>query len=572
MFDYLQQFNNLPKNLRDQVSSSESMHVLTELENKYKLDLAMVVMKVMIRNIAVNNLVSYFISEGGLNREAAEELTRELKEKIFIGVADYLGIMSDIRALDLEKDIKIIIREAGLTLASLELVNRFKSILATYLRGIRAKIDTRAVLAKEVISGGLNLSALEIDRVFKVCETQKFKSLNITISTSPINSTLSNRILTLPGNRLDKLINSSEGKLAAAGKIADYNLKDVIARGQIQKQVNPVLLGSEKKLNLPAGEQQLDLPAGEKTLNLSAPIKLNTPPKPAAEKIEKIETEKTSLNKTENKLETSSEVISSIIKSAAKITPLASIVKTATTLNPVSASSLVLAAAPEILKAAFPPKAVTEESKNISPSAVAKSLPIKPASPVTESKSLLKSAPVIEPTIKSVANLAQPNNNRANLSPTPKINFSGAVNQELKSIPVVSPNPVQARQNLDVNLKRPAMHDIKPMPKVMGPIEELQFLDVINFRRLGSTPSESVIKIFNKIKQLEKEGYDKMISGIKAWRQSPVNHLYLKIGQEAISKGITVKDAALVFQKTKPEYLNIAEIEAIVSLNSKLVF
>ena len=29
--------------------------------------------------------------------------------------------------------------------------------------------------------------------------------------------------------------------------------------------------------------------------------------------------------------------------------------------------------------------------------------------------------------------------------------------------------------------------------------QELQFLDVVNFRRLGTTPSESVIKIYNKI-------------------------------------------------------------------------
>ena len=223
MFDYLQKFNNLPKNLRDQVSSPNAMLVLTELENKYKLDLAMVVMKVMIKNIAINNLPSYFISETGLAREAAIELTRELKEKIFISVAEYLGITSDIRALDLEKDIKIIIAEAGLTLSSSELVNRFKNILATYLRGVRAKIDTRVVLGKEVIGGGLNLSPAEIDRVFKVCETQKFNSLNVNIHSSPINSTLSNRPVILSSSQLNKLIIGEQEKLSSSRKLADYN-------------------------------------------------------------------------------------------------------------------------------------------------------------------------------------------------------------------------------------------------------------------------------------------------------------------------------------------------------------
>jgi len=477
MFDYLQKFNNLPKNLRDQVSSPSAMAVLTELENKYKLDLAMVVMKVMIKNIPINGLATYFISEGGLTREAAENLTRDLKEKIFIGVADYLGIMSDIRALDLEKDIKLIISEAGLTLASSELISRFKSILATYLKGIRAKIDTRAVLGKEVISGGLNLSAAEIDRVFKVCDNQKFKSLNISVNSSPINSTLSNRPISVPF--VSDVVKSPENKLAAAVKYADYNLKDALARGEIKK---PAVL------DLPKEEHQLDLPREEKQLDLPAVV--STPKAPI--------------------------VSNSPLVSKAPIMPI----------PPVPP---IVPLAPIISKVAnkiFTPLA----------SIISKTAPLTPIVP--------KLAPIFIP-VKPVIKKAEP---------------------------IVAPRPVQARQNLDTNPKRPVMHDIKPMPKVMGPIEELQFLDVVNFRRLGATPSESVIKIYNKIKQLEKEGYEKMIAGIKAWRQSPVNRLYVKIGQEAIAKGLTIKEAALEYQKNNPEYLKIEEIEAIVNLNGKLVF
>jgi len=444
MFDYLQQFNNLPKNLRDQVSSASAMLLLTELENKYKVDLAMVVMKVMIKNIAISNLVNYFISESGLTRESAQALSSELKEKIFIGVADYLGIMSDIRALDLEKDIKVIISEAGLTLASSELVNRFKNILATYLKGIRAKIDTRAVLGKEVVSGGLNLSPAEIDRVFKVCEAQKFKSLSVSPSPSPMASTLSDKPLISSSSRLDQIINNSEGKLASSGKIADYNLKEMIARGQIKKP------------------ELLDLPAGEK--KIAAPLKVVPP------------------------------VVTTPIQ------------------NPIPATT---------------------------PTA----------------------APIPTPTPTPIAQTAAP----------VKMPIS-VPKQTINPAPIVPPHPSLARQALTSTPGRPSMHDVKIVPKVMGPIEELQYLDVVNFRRLGTTPNESVIKIFNKIKQLEKEGYDKMVTGVKAWRQSPVNRLYVRIGQEAISKGLTLKEAALEHQKNNPEYLKMEEIEAIVSLNSKLVF
>lgn len=116
------------------------------------------------------------------------------------------------------------------------------------------------------------------------------------------------------------------------------------------------------------------------------------------------------------------------------------------------------------------------------------------------------------------------------------------------------------------------MHDIRAVPKVMGPIEELKFLDPVNFRRLGKTPAETTAKILLKIKLLEKDGYDKMVTGVLAWRQSPVNRLYLSLGQGALNKGLLLKDYLISRQTAGQEYLSLEEVEAIVSLNSKLVF
>ena len=119
---------------------------------------------------------------------------------------------------------------------------------------------------------------------------------------------------------------------------------------------------------------------------------------------------------------------------------------------------------------------------------------------------------------------------------------------------------------------RPQMHDIRPVPKIMGPIEELQFLDLINFRRLGKTPAEITAKILAKIKLLEKDGYDKMVAGVRAWRESPVSRLYLRLGQEAIAQEAPLKEIIALRQKEAKEYLSLEEVEAIVSLNSKLSF
>ena len=116
------------------------------------------------------------------------------------------------------------------------------------------------------------------------------------------------------------------------------------------------------------------------------------------------------------------------------------------------------------------------------------------------------------------------------------------------------------------------MEDIKPVAKAMGPIDELAFLDLTNFRRLSNKADEAVLKIFNKIKLLEKDGYDKMVSGVKAWRQNEVNRLYIKIGQEALLKDLSLQDVIVERQKRNMPYLKIEEINAISKLNGRLSF
>jgi len=426
MFDYLQQFNSLPKDLRDQVSSPSAMAILGELESKYRVDLAMVVMKIMIKSLTVKNLPAYFVSELGLNGDQAELLGKELKERIFVSVADYLGILTEMRALDLEKDIAILIKETGLILPSENLISRFKNILATYLKGVRNKIDTRSTLAKDIKIGGLSLSSAEIDRVFKVCETQKFKSLEINLTSSSAASPA-------PQSRLDKIIAETTKpavKPAVLGAPSgEYNLKKAIEDKQIKKP--------EPKL-----DTQHELPIPEKQLNL---------PQPVEEK--------------------------------------------------------------PVIKPVVP-------------------TPPPPPTPPTPT-------PPTHPT-----------------PPTPPSPRPTIINR-----PIVSPST-----------NKPKMQDIKPIPKVMGPIEELQFLDLVNFRRLAKVPAEITAKIFAKIKLLEKDGYDKMVAGVKAWRQSPINRLYLRLGQEAVSKGVTLKEAIALRQKANQEYLSLEEIEAIMMMNSKLVF
>lgn len=475
MFDYLQQFNKLPQDLRERVSSPSAMAVISELENKYKTDLAATVMKVMVKSVAVRDLVAHLSSESGLASETAAVLAREMKEKIFMAVADYLGLTAEQRALDLDKDVEILIKEAGLTLPSAILVGRFKNILATYLRGVRSKIDTRNTLSKDAKVGGLNLSLEEIDRVFKICASHNFSSL--ATSSGPVSEEAKKE---LPDKAVNPAVPPRLAEIIAqADQAGSYDLKKSLASGQVKPPQNlpaaPAPAVEKKPVAVIAKEVDVthELEAPDKPEELPAPLPIAqvVPPAPVPASVEK---------------------------------------PSLAAAEPVPSDGEKLTSLPEKDKAAIPKPVI----------------PVKPAVPVA--KSVPKPVPV---------------------APKPAV---------VRPAPAASP--------------RPQMHDVRPMPKIMGPIEELQFLDVINFRRLGTTPAEAVNKIFAKIKLLEKDGYDKMVAGVKAWRQSPTNRLYIRLGQEAIAKGQSFREILAERQKAGQEHLSQQEVDAIVALNSKLVF
>jgi hypothetical protein len=92
MFDYLHQFNNLSKDLRDKISSSSVMSAISALEIKYKVELAAFVMKVMIKKYSANKLAFPLMSDLKMSSDNARLLEKELLEKVFFVVKDYLQI------------------------------------------------------------------------------------------------------------------------------------------------------------------------------------------------------------------------------------------------------------------------------------------------------------------------------------------------------------------------------------------------------------------------------------------------------------------------------------------------
>lgn len=121
-----------------------------------------------------------------------------------------------------------------------------------------------------------------------------------------------------------------------------------------------------------------------------------------------------------------------------------------------------------------------------------------------------------------------------------------------------------------LDTRKPVMADIKLPPKVMGPVDELANLSVVEFRRLGSTAQAATEKVKAKIDILEAESLLKRSEGIKGWQNSPVNQLYLQVGQEALNTGRQVEDVIQQRTLSQQPVLTKQEFDAIADLNKRL--
>lgn len=121
-----------------------------------------------------------------------------------------------------------------------------------------------------------------------------------------------------------------------------------------------------------------------------------------------------------------------------------------------------------------------------------------------------------------------------------------------------------------VDRRKPMVTDIKSPPTVMGPVDELANLSVVEFRRLGNTAQAATEKIKAKVDILEAESLLKRSEGIKAWQNSPVNQLYLQLGQEALNTGRQIEDVMQQRTLAQQPTLTTQEFDAIGDLNKRL--
>jgi hypothetical protein len=116
------------------------------------------------------------------------------------------------------------------------------------------------------------------------------------------------------------------------------------------------------------------------------------------------------------------------------------------------------------------------------------------------------------------------------------------------------------------------MDDVKYVPKLTGPVDELKELNLEDFRRLGPDAEVRTKKIQDKVSFLEQDNYSQRLDGIKAWRQSPVNKLYLSMGQDSITQNQSINAIIKARMNEGSQVLSQEEFNAIMELNKNLRF
>ena len=508
MLDYLQKYQQVSKELRDKISSPEVMAAIDKIESEYGIDMATIVIRLMIKDIDYNNLENFLLKECGVEGDKIPQLTAEIKSKVLAGVMD---------SLTKEKNEQPIAKDTVPVSKSAHFY--FSPEDEEEIRSIAKNIN---INNSEELEAGYNKKIIDV-----------MGKLNIVFSASFMADRFHQILKTYLRCIRDRI--ETELTLCKPFEAGGLSFDKDLARKVIDLASQDV----ETMINEPATKENI--------------------------------TEKT--NGFRDKL---SEL-------------------QAVGMRDIEYDLAAELAKKEQLKQAVSP--VTEERKGLdvidilSPVADEKPVAI-PVVPITPSQEQKKEDVILIPDkkeniIKEPTITIKPLDvDHELMPPTPAIqkNITYTFKPQLiKPEPAKEPVPEPISEPTPepipekINFIRPPlmegkvkMEDVKQVPIVMDPIDELKYLNLINFRRISKNPNEAIVKIKLKIDLLFREKFSRGLEAVKAWRMSPVNQLYLMLGQNCIETNSDIDTIISSRKAQNKETLEKEEFEAIMDLNKGL--
>lgn len=124
--------------------------------------------------------------------------------------------------------------------------------------------------------------------------------------------------------------------------------------------------------------------------------------------------------------------------------------------------------------------------------------------------------------------------------------------------------------NLIKKKKEEAIHpNIKDIthPKMVsiGPVDELRYFTLVDFRRMSSKPEEAAVRLKQKFINLRKESYILYLDALNAWRNSPLFNDYIGISAEALNNNKPLEGVVVDREK-----IQIKEVFALIDMQKEL--
>lgn len=515
MISYLEKFNNLPKELKDKVSSHAVMEKIGAVEKKYGVSLASVIMRLMVKDLKFSELSDFFVKEDGLEKRLADEIVTVLRGEILKPVLSYLGVDDQKKEINHENSLPVPLDEVPKYFGNNKSREQEGQQLNQWMKNRKSDMSSR--------SSGFFFSPEDEEEVRE----------------------LAKKVAGFSGKPKSKsdLKESLDKILKEAG--VNFSSEDMQRR--FEQVMRTYLHGVRNRIDtkqtliksVEVGGLGIDDKQADKILQEASKFR-REPDQPT---LQKTKTSQSSVSKDEkNEAEDNKEM------------------KKATTSSgdvDYDFESLIRGGA----------KSESKQPEEVKPVEVKK----EEVAPLKREKS----------TYVEAENKGDKDDKEEFIDLTKLENLKDDravdIGKKMRAETMTRKgqdgdiNIIQARAAAAAD-GRIRMEDVKHVPKLTGPIDELREMNVVNFRRLNSNPREAVLKIKKKIAFLEEESYTKRFEGIKAWRQSPVNKLYLEIGQESIINKKPVNVIINNRRQARKPFLSEAEFKAVMDLNKDLRF
>lgn len=525
MISYLVKFNSLPKELRDKVSSPSAMAMIGALEKKYAVSLASVVMKVMIKELSVDKLADFFAREFNYESKRANELVSDLRANVFVSVGDYLGIAPA------KSDLKMSPFPVPLdetphyytTPKTTPVTPEEKSRLDKWLNERKAEIAPH--------SNGFFFSPEDEEEVQK----------------------LAKRVAGFTPDAQKKL--SVEDGLKAVTKEAGISFTSEDMKKRFEQVMKTYLHGIRNRVDtkqtliksVEVGGLGIDSAQADKILQVANKYR-NEPEKPTVEAPRKIVTQ----SESDSEKKGSTPIY---VQAAPRVSGRGDVeYDFGALIRGEGLDDEAKKREAEMLK-----NKPVEEKKEVEPLSREKSY-------MAEEKEATEEKDERDEFIDLTKLENLKNDRTIDVGKQMRASSKISGNENGADISIIQ---ARAAANTDGKIK---MEDVRYIPKLTGPIDELREMSILNFRRLSPNPREAALKVKKKISFLEEESFTKRFEGIKAWRQSPVNKLYLEIGQESIINKSPVDAIIRERRLSRKPALTTDEFMAVMDLNKDLRF